>query len=411
MSKKIFKCRSCSSTKLKSVIDLGNQPLANSLKKNKTKQKEYPLHVVFCSNCKLLQLNTTVDPKLLFNNYLWVTGTSDGVKLYRDHFIKKILHEHNPDKKILEIASNDGYFLKGFKNKGYKVMGIDPAKNIVKKANREGVKTLPYFFNKKTATLIKRNYFNPDIIICRNVIPHVENINSVISGIEHLLEEDGRAYIEFHYAENLSKNLHYDYIYHEHIFYYTVKSIMHLLEKHNLFAYDYFVSPISGGSIVLNIKKKQSAKTKKLLNLINCENKIRINSLKYWKSFTSKSLKHKNDLINILNKLKKKNVKIFGYGASARSSTLINYCKFDSKDILGIFDKNTLKKNLYTAGSNIKILTPNINKIRKADYIIILAWNFEKEIVKFLKSIHYKNYIISVLPKIKVQHVNKKNKI
>lgn len=403
MYKIINKCRICSNKNLNSVINLGNQPPANSLKKKASKQIQIPLNVLRCSKCSTLQLNATVNPKYLFSKYLWVTGTSDGVKNYRSFFINKIKQKHKTGKNLLEIASNDGFFLKELKKNKFKVLGIDPAKNIAEKANKAGIKTLPLFFNKKNALKIKKKYFSPDIIICRNVIPHVENINSVIDGISNILNKNGKAYIEFHYAENLSKNLHYDYIYHEHIFYFTYYSIKKLLNKYKLYPVDFFESPISGGSIVLEISNENTSPSKKLNKLMIREKKIQINSMKYWKNFNKKCLEHRKILLKKISRHKKN---IAGYGASARSSTLLNFCKIDNKKINVIFDKNSLKHNLYTAGSNIKIINPTKNFIKKFSCILILAWNFEKEIINYIKKTGYKGKLISVLPKVKITNVN-----
>jgi len=403
MYKKIKYCRVCANRKFSKIIDLGNQPLANSLTKKPVNQKKIPLEIIRCNKCSLIQLTATVNPKKLFTNYLWVTGTSEEVKKYRNYFVSKLNKDFkNKKKKILEIASNDGFFLKKFKNNGHKVLGVDPARNIAYKASKSGIKTIPEFFNENTHLKIKKHHFIPNIIICRNVIPHVENIKNIIKGIYNLISDDGTIYIEFHYAENLSKNLHYDYIYHEHIFYYSFKSINYLLKKFNLFAYDYFESPISGGSIVLKIKKEKIKISTKLKKLINYEKKIGINTSKYWSNFKSKCIRHKTKLVSIIKKLNVSKIKIYGYGASARSSTLINYCNFSNKNFHGIFDKNPLKRNLYTAGSKIKILPVTNKLIKKADCIVIFAWNFEKEIMKYLKSIKFKKKIISVLPRITI---------
>ena len=404
MYKVIKECRVCSSKKLKSIINLGNQPPANSLRKKLSKQLMVPLNMMRCSDCYTLQLSATVNPNYLFSKYLWVTGTSEGVKKYRDFFVKKIKSFHsNSKRKLLEIASNDGFFLEEFKKNKFTILGVDPAKNIVKKANEKKIKTIPLFFNKKTSALIKKNYFSPDIVVCRNVIPHVENINSVIGGISNVLATDGKAYIEFHYAENLNKNLHYDYIYHEHIFYFTFMSMKNLLEQHGLYAIDYFKSPISGGSLVVVASKKKDTISKNLKKLIEYEKNNKINSEIYWKNFKQKCLTHKILLRETLHNFLRKKNKLSGYGASARSSTLLNFCNINNKHLDLIFDKNILKDNLYTAGSNIMIKQPKIRAFRGTNCIVILAWNFKDEIIRYLKKeIKFKGFIIIVLPRIKI---------
>ena len=398
MFKIIKKCRLCGHDKLKKIINLGDQPPANSLQKRKISHKKVPLIILRCSKCFVLQLNATVSPKYLFSKYLWVTGTSRAIKDFRKIFVKQVI-KRNKKKNLLEIASNDGFFLSQFKKNNFKILGVDPAKNIARKANNQGIRTLPVFFNKLTAKKIKK-FFRPNIIICRNVIPHVENLNSILSGINYLLDKDGKAYIEFHYAEELSKNLNYDSIYHEHIFYFTYMSLKNALIRNELYPIDYFKSPISGGSIVLEISKNKIIKESlKIKNLEKYEKKIKINKLEYWLNFSKKCLEHKKKLNFILSKMKGK---IYAFGASARSSTLLNFCEISNKTIANIFDNNPLKQNLYTAGTNIKIIKPNVDLIKKINNMIILAWNFEKEIIHFLKyKIKYKGLIVVVLPKIK----------
>ncbi len=403
MFKLIKKCRVCGSKKIKSVLNLGNQPPANSLQKIKKNQSTIPLNMLRCSSCYTLQLNATIKPSHLFSKYLWVTGTSEVIKRYRDFFVRKIKKNHSSNSRnLLEIASNDGFFLKEFKKNKFNILGIDPAKNIAKIANAQNIPTIAKFFNLKISKIIKKKYFSFDIVVCRNVIPHVENIHSVVSGIANVLSKNGKAYIEFHYAENLNKNLHYDYIYHEHIFYFTLLTMTNLLKRHNLNAVDCFKSPISGGSLVLVVSKKKLKQSSKLKKLFAYEEKNKINKQIYWKYFSNKCILHKNLLKKKIDYLVSKKLTVAGYGASARSSTLLNYCKINNRHLKFIADKNPMKNNLLTAGSGIVIKNPKKSIFKNIDYIFILAWNFKDEIIKYLKNeIKFKGIIVTVLPKIK----------
>lgn len=403
MFKIIKKCRICEDHNIFSVLNIGHQPPANSFQKKILLQKKIPLNLLRCSNCFTLQLNATVKPSYLFKKYLWVTGTSEEVKKYRSYFVNKVknLQPFNK-KKLLEIASNDGFFLEEFKKEKFKVLGVDPAKNIAKIANKKKIKTLPRFFDTNTATYIRKKYFIPDLVVCRNVIPHVENIHDVVNGISKVLSCDGKAYIEFHYAVNLKKNMHYDYVYHEHIFYFSLLTMINLLKKYKLHAFDVFKSPISGGSLVVIASKIKMKISKNLKNIILQEKKQKINSHYYWRDFSKKCNNHKVRLVKLINEIKKKNIRIAGYGASARSSTLLNYCGINSSHLDFIFDKNDMKHNLFTSGSNIKILKPENKIIRSIDCVIILAWNFKDEIIRFLKRLKFKGIIVIVLPYIKV---------
>lgn len=402
MFKKIKKCRSCNSNFLSAIVDLGKQPLANALIKKKQFKKEIkvPLELVICNKCKLVQLNHTVNPKILFRKYLWVTGTSKKVKTYRKFFFEKINKKIKLNQKfICEIASNDGFFLE-YIMKNNEVIGVDPAKNISKIASLKGIKTYTDFFNSKTADKIIKNYKKkPDLIICRNVIPHIENIQSVMQGLYKLISDEGVGAIEFHNASNLILKKHYDYIYHEHIFYFTLTSLSNVLKKNGLYPFDFFESPISGGSFVILFKKNKSAKTNRFNLMITREKKLKINSVSNWKKLKKVCENHRKKFHIVLNKFIVSK-KISAYGASARSSTLMNYLNLDSKVIDFVFDINKLKSNLFTPGTHIKILKPTSTIINKYKSIIILAWNFKEEIIQYLKRIKFKGEIILPLPKI-----------
>ena len=405
MYTQINKCRSCDNKKLANIVDLGNQPLANALLKNTKefkKENKIPLILCICQNCKLIQLTHTVNPKILFKKYLWVTGTSQKVKTYRKFFFDKLKKYINLNNNfICEIASNDGYFLEYVK-KNNTVIGIDPAKNIAKIANSKGIKTHTDFFNLNTAKKIVKLYKKkPELVICRNVIPHIENIKSVMLGLNEIISEDGVGAIEFHNAKNIIKKNHYDYIYHEHIFYFTLTSINKVLKKFGLFGFDFFKSPISGGSFVILFKKKKIKETSKFKKMINSETKDKLNSITNWKKLNQICIKHKKNLNKIIKGLSNNN-KIAAYGASARSSTLINFLDQNNQIIKKIFDLNPLKKGLYTPGTFIKIENPIIRNIKKFDVIFLLAWNFKEEIINFLKKIKFKGNIIIPLPDIKL---------
>ena len=405
MYTQINKCRSCDNKKLANIVDLGNQPLANALLKNTKefkKENKIPLILCICQNCKLIQLTHTVNPKILFKKYLWVTGTSQKVKTYRKFFFDKLKKYINLNNNfICEIASNDGYFLEYVK-KNNTVIGIDPAKNIAKIANSKGIKTHTDFFNLNTAKKIVKLYKKkPELVICRNVIPHIENIKSVMLGLNEIISEDGVGAIEFHNAKNIIKKNHYDYIYHEHIFYFTLTSINKVLKKFGLFGFDFFKSPISGGSFVILFKKKRIKETSKFKKMINSETKDKLNSITNWKKLNQICIKHKKNLNKIIKGLSNNN-KIAAYGASARSSTLINFLDQNNQIIKKIFDLNPLKKGLYTPGTFIKIENPIIRNIKKFDVIFLLAWNFKEEIINFLKKIKFKGNIIIPLPDIKL---------
>ncbi len=396
----INECRICSSEKLSDVLDLGDQPPANSLRKNLNEElPTAPLKLVQCENCSTVQLTATVDPKYLFSQYVWVTGTSKTARDYSEYYASEVLKRtqtKNPF--IVEVASNDGTFLAKFKSKGCKVLGVDPAKNIADKATEDGIPTLAEFFDENIAKKISAEYQKPNVVMARNVIPHVKEIHSIAKGMSELVDTNGLVVVEFHYADIIAKELHYDSIYHEHLFYFSLKSINHLFEKYGLYSFDAFSSPISGGSIVLFFSKQRNEHRQALKDLLIKEEKSGLNHIDTWKKFGTESQKHVAELKKIVSSYTKNN-RLVAYGASARSSTLLNFAQISNKEIECVIDKNPIKQNLYTPGTDIKIVSYEEGFRQLKDrHLLLLAWNFEKEVIEDLRADGFTGDIIVPLP-------------
>lgn len=400
--KKISECRVCKNKNIREFFNLGNQPFANSLLKTPNeKEKFYPLSLSWCPNCNLVQLNHTADPKELFSNYVWVTATSKTAKEYAVIFYKEILSrtENLHEGYTLEVASNDGTFLIPFIENGYKALGVDPAKNIADKAIREGVSTICGFFGEELAREIIREYGYAQVVFARNVLPHVANLHDFIKGLRLCLEDEGLLVLEVHYAEKICEELHYDSIYHEHLCYFTLKSIEQLINQYGLFIFDIEKSPISGGSLVLYIKKNKTEEKPIVQSYREVEKEIELNELSSWEEFAKKAYSHREELLKIMNNLRKEDKIIVGYGASARSSTLLNFCGIDTKFISMIADQNPLKQGFYTAGTHIPIDSPEKVMEKNPDCVFILAWNFADEIIDILRGrINYTGKCIIPLP-------------
>ncbi|MHC4583156.1 MAG: class I SAM-dependent methyltransferase [Planctomycetota bacterium] len=365
-------------------------PFANSLIKAKLEQQKayYPLSLSWCPDCSLVQLNQTTEPEELFSSYVWVTGTSSGAAKYSVEFCDTAL-AHRPQRKdkgyILELASNDGTFLKPFINKGYDVLGVDPAQNIVEKAISDGVPTRCGFFGRSLAEEIIAERGRPAVLFARNVLPHVANLHDFVSGIELCADNNSLVIIEVHYAGIILEQLHYDSIYHEHLCYFTLKSIENLLNRYNLYVNDIMESPISGGSIVLFIGKQKDKLSSSVLKYRDKEKQNGINELSSWRQFSERAFSHKDSLLKLLDRQLRQKHRIAGYGASARSSTLLNFCGIDSKYVSVIADQNPLKHKFFTAGTNILIDKPESVMNTKPDTILLLAWNFREEISTILR--------------------------
>ena len=400
-SKKLLECRICNSKGIVPILDLGKQPLANSLKKEKTQLESFfSLEICQCRNCSVIQLTETINAKLLFNEYVWVTGTSKIAKEYSELFFnrsKQYLKSKNDF--IVEVASNDGTFLKPFKDNGFRVLGVDPATNIAEIANRQGIKTIPNFFGLQSSKEIVEKEGYANLIFARNVIPHVENIKDVISGISNLLSKNGVGIIEFHRADIILDELHYDSIYHEHLFYFSIHSLTFLLNSFNLYTFDLDISPISGGSFVIYFSKERKIKSNILIKKEKEEINLGVDNLINWKNFSTKVVAHKKKIVQIVSEFNEAKKKVIAYGASARSSTLLNFCEFSYKDLEVIADKSAMKQGLFTPGTEIPIVSPEDALRNDPDVILLLAWNFKDEIIEELKKkYNWKGKLILPLP-------------
>ena len=394
-------CRICGSDNIEEVLNLGEQPPANSLYRSDEKRPpDVPLRLMYCQKCSTVQLGEDVDPEYLFGEYLWVTGTSATAEQYSHEFAKKALSQvvdQNKSPYIVEIASNDGTFLKRFIEKGCKVLGIDPAKNIAELAVKNGIPTKADFFTLDLAERLVEKEGKADIVFARNVIPHVKEIHSVIGGINTLINEGGVGIIEVHNAGLILEELHYDYIYHEHLFYYTLKTISGLIERYGLHVFDVMLSPISGGSWVIYFSKNKKEKTKELIKHEKKELENNINSYHRWVEFSDQVTVHSEELKQMVMQNDKK---IPAYGASARSSTLLNFCGITNKHISVVIDKNPMKNGLMTAGSNIPVVSfeDGLKEIKSSEKILLLAWNFQDEIVQELREAGFSGKFIIPLP-------------
>jgi hypothetical protein len=395
----IQSCRLCESTDIKDILNLGNQPPANSLYSfSDGSPPSVPLRLMYCQECSTVQLGESVEPDYLFSKYLWVTGTSAKAGQYSREFSEQALARCAKNRpSVVEIASNDGTFLKRFIESGCEVLGVDPAKNIAELASSHGVPTEAKFFTAELAKLLIKEKGQRDIVFARNVLPHVKEIKSVVGGIQVLLSDDGVGVVEFHDAGLILEELHYDSIYHEHLFLFSLKTISQLLENYNLHVFDIIKSPISGGSWVIYFSKEKRLKTNSVVQVEQHEKETGVNTYERWAKFAEQAKLHSEELRKII---LRNNGKMLAYGASARSSTLLNFCKINSDQISAIIDKNPLKQGLITPGSNIPIvsLEQGLKNIKNVDRILLLAWNFKEEIVSDLRSAGFNGQFIVPLP-------------
>ena len=376
-----FECRSCGNKKLKRVVSLGYQPLANNLLNKKGEKCElYPLEVNYCDNCYNCQLSVAVDSKKMFSNYLYTSSTS---KIFRDHFAsaaKKYIKDFKLKSKktyIIDIGSNDGIALKPFKELNFRnILGIEPAKNLAKLANKNKIKTFNGFLTKKNIKKIKKN---ADLILASNVFAHSDNLKEMAECMINLLHNKGTIVIEVQYLMNTLKDLTFDNIYHEHYNYWSLTSLINFFNQFKVKIFRAEKIKTHGGSIRIYIKKDKNIKIENSVKkLIYEEEKYGIKHFKTYQKFGEKVYEIRKNVIKNINKLKKKEKIIIGFGAPAKATTALNFFGI-KKEINYIVEDNNLKHNKIVPGVDIPIFSKSKIK-EKNPAIIVLAWNFFEDI-------------------------------
>ncbi len=378
-----FDCRSCGNTNLKRVVSLGYQPLANNLLRKADEQCElYPLEVNYCQKCYNCQLSVAIDPKKMFSNYLYTSSTS---KSFRDHFVnatKKYVKDLKLNKKksfIIDVGSNDGVALKPFLDIGYKnILGIEPAKNLAKLANKNKIKTFNGFLEKKNLKKLKKN---ADLILASNVFAHSDKLKSMAECMLKLLGKNGTIVIEIQYLLNTLKDLTFDNIYHEHYNYWSLTSLVNFFNQFDAKIFRSEMISTHGGSLRVYIKKDKKIKIENSVKkMLKDEEKFGIKKFKTYQDFGKKVYKIRENVVKNLKKLKESNNLVIGYGAPAKATTALNFFAV-TKEIDFIVEDNKLKHNKFVPG--VKIPIKKKSEIKdKENTIVVLAWNFFKDIKK-----------------------------
>ena len=377
-----FECRSCENTNLKRVVSLGYQPLANNLLKHKEEKCDlYPLEVNYCNKCHNCQLSVSVDPKKMFSNYLYTSSTS---KVFRSHFVnaaKKYIKDLKLNKKsyVIDIGSNDGVALKPFKDFGFKhILGIEPAKNLAKLANKNKIKTFNGFLEKKNIKKIKKN---ADLILASNVFAHSDKLKEMAECMLRLLSTKGVIIIEVQYIMNTLKDLTFDNIYHEHYNYWSLTSLVNFFNQFEATIYKSEKVDTHGGSIRIYVKKNKKVKVESSVKkMLKEEDNFGIKKFKTYQEFGNKVYRIRKNVRKNIKKLRNNNNLIIGYGAPAKATTALNFFGI-SKEIDFIVEDNKLKHKKFIPGVNIPIKNKSYIK-DKNNTLVVLAWNFFKDIKK-----------------------------
>lgn len=354
-------CRSCGKGSLAAILSLGRTPLANALltvEQLEHPEPTYPLELVFCPHCALVQITETVPPEKLFREYLYYSSFSDAMLRHAQSLVGQLIRSRhlNSNSLAVEVASNDGYLLQYYKQANIPVLGVEPAVNIARVARAErGIPTLCEFFGSALAQRLVDEGRPADVIHANNVLAHVADLNGFVEGIRILLQDDGVAVIEVPYIKDLMDRCEFDTIYHEHLCYFSLTALAGIFQRHGLAISDIERIPIHGGSLRLFVNRESAAGTPNpaVEHLLKEESEWGVDRAAFYQSFGAKVEQLRKELLACLHDLKKQGKRIAVYGASAKGSTLLNYCGIGKETVDFVVDRSTVKQGRYTPGLSL----------------------------------------------------------
>ena len=381
-------CRGCGRLDVTTVLDLGRQPLANALlSADELDQPEprYPLRLVFCSGCSLLQLGETVSPEAMFRHYLYRSSTSDAFVGHARALAGRLVAEARvaPDGLVVELGSNDGYLLKAYVEAGRRVIGVDPAANLADEARSNGVAVVSEFFSAAVAARIRDEHGPADIVHAHNVLAHVGNVQDVLAGVKALLSDGGVFVIETPSCRDLVDRLEFDTIYHEHVFYYSLTSLTGLLERNGLVAADVEHVPVHGGSlrVFAQVAGVAAPASPSVAAMLAEEQRIGLDGPEYYESFAARVHALGDELRRTLAGLRADGQRVAAYGAAAKGTVLLNLFGLGPDDLDFVADRNELKQGRYMPGQHVPIVGPDALVAAMPDVVLLLSWNFADEIL------------------------------
>ncbi|RMG12502.1 MAG: class I SAM-dependent methyltransferase [Planctomycetota bacterium] len=381
-------CRSCGATGLREVLDLGRTPLANRLLSADAlaePEPRYPLTLVFCPACTLLQIRETVAPEILFRDYVYFSSFSDRILAHSQAHAEELIARRGlgPEQLVLEIASNDGYLLQFFQRAGVRVLGVDPAENVAAAANERGVPTLPEFFGRDLAARLRAEGEVPDVILGNNVLAHVSDLGGLVAGVATLLAPDGVAEFEFPYARDFIEGTEFDTIYHEHLCYFSALAVEALFARHGLVFTDVRRLPdIHGGSLRVTLARSEEPEGRARVKALLAEERaLGMHEHRYYADFGERVARLREELLAELRARKARGERIVAYGASAKGSTLLNAFGIGREFLDYVVDRSTVKQGKFTPGTHLPIRPPEVLLEDHPDCVLLLTWNFADEIL------------------------------
>lgn len=383
-------CRSCGATPLAPVLSLGQTPLANALRDATAlaaPEPTFPLDLAVCPRCSLVQITAEVPPDDLFRDYVYFSSFSDTMLKHAAALARQVIQSErlSRDSLVVEAASNDGYLLKNYQGAGVQVLGVEPARNVAKVAvERHGIPTRAEFFGREYARQLVQEGYRADVFHAHNVLAHVPDLNGFVAGIRTLLKPSGVAVIEAPYVKDMLDGCEFDTIYHEHLCYFSLTALDACFRRHDLVIRDVELVPIHGGSLRLFASPAESVESvsDRVTNLLAEEAAWGVNTFEPYRAFAERVAAIKKGLRELLTKLKADGKRIAAYGASAKGSTLLNFCGIGSETLDFIVDRSTVKQGKFTPGTRLQIHAPDKLLEEQPDYTLLLTWNFADEILR-----------------------------
>jgi SAM-dependent methyltransferase len=382
----VQQCRSCESSDLAPVLDLGAQPLANAYREpgDVSEEARYPLALLRCRACSLVQLTGTIPPKLMFDTYHYFSSYSSTMVDSMQVLAKRLTAERGltADDLVVEIASNDGYLLKHYLELGIPVLGVEPAKNVAAVAQESGVPTLTEYFTRSLGSELAGSGRAASVIHANNVMAHVPEINDFVAGICAALRPDGVAVVETPYLVRFVDDREFDTIYHEHVFYYSLTAVSSLVRRHGLTVADVEEIPLHGGSLRLFIQHAGFSSSERVERLLRSEQERGVTTDEYYSDFAKRVDELKTEVTDLILGLRAEGATIAAYGAAAKGTVLLNHFGLGHDVIDFVVDRSEHKQGLLMPGVGIPILAAEELERRRPDYTLLLAWNFAEEILE-----------------------------
>ena len=387
-------CRFCGTTLSHTVVDLGISPVANDYVRPEALTKRepfYPLRVMVCDQCWLVQLSDSQTPEHIFNDqYAYFSSFSDSFLQHAREYAKMAVKRFGlgSTSQVIEVASNDGYLLQYFAQMGIPVLGIDPAANVAAAATKKGLPTLVRFFNETTARELLERGTQADLLIGNNVLAHVPSLNEFVAGLKLALKSKGVLTMEFPHLLSMMQLNQFDTIYHEHFSYFSLSAATRIFAAHGLTIFDVEEVPTHGGSLrIFACHPNAHPRTERVDAVIGHEQAAGLEQVATYTAFTQRVRETKWKLLEFLIGAKRAGKSIVGYGAPAKGNTLLNYCGVRTDFLDYVVDRSPHKQGCYLPGTRIPICGPEKILETRPNYVLILAWNLQQEVQSQMKAI------------------------